>query len=316
MAASTRIAIWIAVVGLLGAFCPALQAQNRFLISQYMYNGMVLNPAYAGSQQLFSLSLLNRQQWVNVDGAPVYQLLSAHTPLADNRIGIGTLLTRESIGVHHDFSAYASCVYKIKIQQGYIGLGLSGGVSYKNSFYSQLIIKDIQDSYLRTNTRRAYPNFGVGGYFYNNRWYAGVSVPYILNQKRLTIQGEVEPEVISIEEPRSYYLTAGALFGHSDIVKLNPSTLIRIRDRLPISLDANLNFILYERVLFGTSYRIGNGLVLLSQFILNENFRLMYSYDLTTSRLSKRASGTHELMFNYRIKIEALERDPFCSAYF
>ena len=301
------------ITTLLCFLCLPLLAQNRFLVSQYMYNGLVLNPAYAGSQHKFSLAGLYRNQWLNVEGAPSYQMVSAHTPMASNRIGVGVLFTSEQVGVHRDYAAFAMAAYKVKLPNGYLSMGLSGGVNVKNSDYASLRLVAEDDPYLTGRIRKASPNFGVGVYFCNAKAYAGVSVPYLLSTTSFQLDGGVTAR---LREPRTYYLTGGLLLGRDDVVQFNPSMLIRMRAQSPIGLDANMNFILREKVILGASYRLGASLVLLSQFILNDNFRVMYAYDFTTSRLANRARGTHEIMINYRIFIRALDKDPHCSAYF
>ena len=293
-----------------------LFAQSRFLVSTYMYNGLVLNPAYAGSQQQFSLATLYRNQWLNIKNSPSFQMLSAHTPVIDNRIGVGLLASAEQIGIHQEYSAFAMFAYKLKLNFGYLAMGISGGGSVKSSNYLALRVQNQLDPYFRSNNINFAPNFGAGVFFYNARVYAGLSVPYLLNPARLDAS-EARKESV-LRDIRSYYLTTGALLGSSSALQLNPSLLVRLRERTPLDLDLNLNLILQEVVLIGGSYRLESGFVLLSQLILNENFRVMYSYDFTTTDLSSsaRASGTHEIMLNYRVVIRALSRDPHCSAYF
>lgn len=293
-----------------------LFAQSRFLVSQYMYNGLVLNPAYAGSQQQFSLAALYRNQWLNIEGSPTFEMISVHTPVFSNRIGVGMLLSAEQIGVHKEYGVFSMFAYKLKLYFGYLTFGLSGGFSAKNSDYTQLRRSNDEDPYLQVRANSTAPNFGVGTYFYSGRMYAGLSVPYLLNTERLDVPAARNRSVL--RDIRSYYLTAGFLLGESRFFKFNPSFLLRVREGSPLSADLNANLIFKKRVLLGGSFRAGSGsgLVLLSQLILNDNFRVMYSYDFTTSDLSERASGTHEIMLNYRIIIRALVRDPHCSAYF
>ena len=299
-----------------GLFCSlySVQSQSRLLVSQYMYNGLVVNPAYAGSQQQFSLAALYRNQWLNLDGAPTYQLLSAHTPVFSNHAGVGILFSSEQLGIHREYAALLALVYKLKLDFGYLSMGLSGSYSAKESNYTDLQLFDEQDPYLATNNKNSAPNFGTGIYFYNGFMYAGFSVPYLLNEDRIDAIEARERSVL--RDIRSYYLTSGVLMGDERVMQFIPSFLLRARDGTPLGLDLNLNLIIQKRVLIGSSYRLGEGFVLLSQLILNDNFRFMYSYDFTTSSIGNRASGTHELMLNYRIVIRALSRDPHCSAYF
>ena len=302
------------LVGLSCFFSQSLLAQDYYLISQYMYNGLVLNPAYAGSQQQFSFSGLYRNQWLNVEGSPVYQMVSAHTPAASNTIGVGLTASAEQIGVHRGYSAYLQLAYKFKLKVGYLSLGISGGTSVRNSNYNNLTLSDSNDPYLSAVDVNVQPNFGLGAYYYNGWMYAGFSVPYVLDPLR--IDRDTARARSILREARSYFLTSGFLFGSSDVIRYNPSFLVRFREGSPLTADINFNLIIQKRVLAGASYRIGEGFVLLSQLILNDNFRVMYAYDLTTSRIGSSANGSHEISLNYRIIIRALSRDPDCSAYF
>ena len=305
---------FLCLIAILFVWLEAAYGQSRFLVSQYMYNGLVLNPAYAGSQQQFSLAALYRNQWLNLDGAPVYQLLSAHTPVLSNHAGVGVLFSSEQIGVHREYGALFALVYKLRLEFGYLSMGVSGSYSFKESDYTDLTIFDQDDPYLNVQNENSTPNFGTGVYFYNGLMYVGFSVPYLLNAERIDVAEARTRSVL--RDIRSYYLTSGILLGDERRLQFIPSFLVRVREGSPLGVDVNLNAIVERRVLLGSSYRLGEGFVLLSQLILNDNFRFMYSYDFTTSRVGDRASGTHELMLNYRIVIRSLSRDPHCSAYF
>lgn len=143
-----------------------------------MYNGLALNPAYAGSNNVFSASFLHRDQWTNFDGAPEFQTFTAHTPLFSNRIGVGIIALRDEIGAHSDHGFYSVYAYKVKTSHGYLSMGLQGGFNNRVSDYSKLNIHDKDDYALSEIERKLSPNFGTGIYYYNSKLYAGVSVPY------------------------------------------------------------------------------------------------------------------------------------------
>ena len=309
-----RVRIFLLACMLYGLCSSLLYSQSRLLVSQYMYNGLVLNPAYAGSQQQFSMAALYRNQWLNLDGAPVYQMLSAHTPVLSNHAGVGALFSSEEIGIHREYGALLALVYKVRLELGYLSMGVSGSYSFKESNYTELSVFDEEDPYLGLENDNSAPNFGVGVYFYNSYMYGGLSVPYLLNTDRIDVAEARERSVL--RDIRSYYLTGGILLGDERRLQFIPSFLLRLREGTPLGVDLNVNAVIEKRVLIGSSYRLGEGFVLLSQLILNDNFRFMYSYDFTTSRIGDRASGTHELTLNYRIVIRSLSRDPHCSAYF
>lgn len=302
----------VGILVLLLACMQEMLAQQRPVVSQYMYNGMVLNPAYAGSTNEFNASVMHRDQWVNVDGAPSFQLITAHTPLFSNQIGVGLQASRDQVGVHTDYGFYTSYVYKVKMSHGYLGMGLQGGFNNRVSDFNKLTVRNPDDPYLAGTLRKFSPNFGTGLYYYNPRIYLGVSVPYILKNNvfsgNLIDSGE--------KAPRYYYATGGVVFDLTRDIKLLPSVLVRYQDNLPLGLDLNCNVIFENVVYAGISYRSGDSFTLLTQLVLNENIRIGYAYDMITSNLNQYTAGTHEIMLNYRILIKALSRDPLCPVYY
>jgi type IX secretion system PorP/SprF family membrane protein len=290
----------------------SLFGQQRPVTSTYMFNGLALNPAYAGSLNVFSAVVTNRDQWINVQGAPVFQSVTAHNSFASNRVGVGLLMTRDQVGVHEDMGMYGSYAYKIRTGRGILSMGLQAGFNSRNSNYTEADAFDPTDP-LYVNVNKFAPNFGAGLYFANPKMYAGFSVPYILNNKVFDIQTDVP---VNGRESRFYYLTGGVVFDMSNLIKFSPSFLIRGQERIPLGWDLNATVIFENIAYAGISYRSGDALVFISQFILNENFRIGYAYDAITSPLTQYTKGTHEIMVNYRIKLKNHKKDPQCPVYF
>ncbi|MFZ9028492.1 MAG: type IX secretion system membrane protein PorP/SprF [Crocinitomicaceae bacterium] len=286
--------------------------QQRPVTSTYMFNGLVLNPAYAGSLNIFSASFTNRDQWINVDGAPVLQSVAVHNSFNSNQIGVGLLMSRDKVGVHEDMGFYGNYAYKIRTGVGILALGIQGGFNNRQSNFTDAEAFDPTDP-LYTNISKFSPNFGAGVYFANPRMYLGFSVPYIINNKVFDIQTDVP---VNGRESRFYYATGGVVFDVSPLIKLSPAFLIRAQENVPIGWDLN-GTVIFENIAYvGVSYRSGDAVVFISQFILNENFRVGYAYDAITSPLTEYTKGTHEIMVNYRIKIKNNKRDPQCPVYF
>ena len=287
--------------------------QQRPVMSTYMYNGLVLNPAYAGSLNIFSASFIHRKQWINVEGAPTSNIFSANTSLYANQLGVGIQVGQDVIGVHKESSLYLSGAYKIRTGGGILAMGLSGGFDNRRSDFNELNILNAEDQLLTGTPSRFTPNFGAGLYFANPIMYAGVSVPYILENTLYDI--DVEGTVSEAKESRYYYATGGLIFDLNQNIKFSPSTLIRYQEDNKIGWDLNATLIFDGIAYAGVSYRRGDALIFLTQLILNENFRLGYAYDTTVSALDEASRGTHEILLNYRIKIN-LTRDPQCPVYF
>ena len=153
-----------------------LDAQQRPVTSTYMFNGLTLNPAYAGSLNIFSAIVTNRDQWVNIAGAPVYQSLTVHNSFASNRIGVGLLVTNDQVGVHEDMGVYGRYAYKIRTGVCILSMGLQAGFNNRQSDFTETDAFDPTDP-LYTNISKFSPNFGAGLYLANPSLYVCFSVP-------------------------------------------------------------------------------------------------------------------------------------------
>lgn len=287
--------------------------QQRPVMSTYMFNGLVLNPAYAGSLNIFSASFIHRKQWINVDGAPTSNIFSANTSLYGNQLGVGIQASRDVIGVHQESALYLSGAYKIRTGGGILAMGLSGGFDNRRSNFNDLRILNEDDQLLTGTPTRFTPNFGAGLYFANPVMYAGVSVPFILENTLFDVS--VEGTVSEAKESRYYYATGGLILDINQNIKFSPSTLLRYQENSRLGWDLNATLIFDGIAYAGVSYRSGDALIFLTQLILNENFRLGYAYDTTVNALDEASRGTHEILLNYRIKIN-LTKDPQCPVYF
>ena len=287
-------------------------AQQRPAYSQYMFNGLALNPAYAGSQKQFNAMAIIRSQWVNFEGAPKTQLLSAHAPIDRKNIGLGMLISHETIGVHVDWSAYTSYAYQIKFKRaGTLSLGLQGGMNYRQSDFTKLTVQTAPGAdYLIGYYKKVTPNFGTGAYYSTSKAYVGLSSPYLLENK--TFNNKSDGTITYNKESRYYFITAGKVMEITDKVQMMPSCILRLQDKMPVGYDVSMNFYFNNIIGAGVSYRSGDSVIGLFQMILNENLSFGYAYDYTLSSLRNHTQGSHELMLNYRIR---LSPEP-CHSYF
>lgn len=283
-------------------------SQQRPVYSQYMFNGLVLNPAYAGNQKQLNATVMHRDQWVNIEGAPKTQTLTVHSALKKWPVGIGMLVSRDRIGVHDDLSVYGIYSYKIKLPVGTLAFGLQGGFNNTVSDFTKLSILDPSDPFFNGTAKKFKPNFGTGAYYSTNNTYVGFSIPFLVNNKIFTVENVVS----EAREARYYFLTGGHLFPLNDDFKLLPSVLFRVQEGQPAGMDINTNVFIADVLNIGASYRSGDALIFLFELILNQNFRFGYGYDHTLSKVRNYTHGSHEIMLNYRINIG---KDP-CHAYF
>ena len=274
--------------------------QQKTVLSQYMFNGQVLNPAYSGVHEKLSATALYRNQWVNLEGAPTIQTLTVNSGFKRNRTGVGLMISNDELGIHRDLSVYLSYSYKIQFKNGALSMGLQGGLNHLRSDFNKLNLKNPGGPILSGVRGKLNPNFGAGLFYYSDIAYVGISVPYILSNEIIDPDENVFSEA---REKRYYFMTAGRAFQLNPNVIWKPSVLIRFQEEAPLGYDININFIFHELVTLGASYRSGDAFLWLFELQLNEKFRFGYAYDMTSSQLNQFSNGTHELMLNYRIDI-------------
>ncbi len=293
-------------------------AQQRPIQSLYMFDPLVINPAYAGTHVQFSATAIYRNQWVNFDGAPKTLTASMHSGFRKARVGLGILFGKDEIGVHSDNSLYFAYAYKIPLTNrknpAVLSMGIQGGFNTLKSDYFKTNPRDGMELGALTKFN---PNFGAGVFFRSRELYAGFSVPYIVNNRTIDIIDETFSELItpSGRQQRYYYVMAGTTRKLSEDFKIAPSTLIRIQENAPLSFDLNTMLIIKDAVSLGGSYRLGDSFIGLFELQINDNFHVGYAYDITTSDIRLYSNGSHEIMINYRIKIPRFHRGIECPSY-
>jgi type IX secretion system PorP/SprF family membrane protein len=298
-------------IGCLLACAVMGYAQQRPIQSLYMFDPLLLNPAYAGSQVQLSATAIYRNQWVNFPGAPKTLTASVHSGFRKARVGVGLLAGKDQIGIHDETSLYMAYAYKLPLDKysgSTLSFGLQGGFNHLRSDFTKLNPRD-PDMY---GVNRDFNwNFGAGLYYRTKKVWAGFSVPYILNNKVI----EVENLQTAAQQFRYYYLMGGMTFEASPQLKFVPSALIRFQESAPLSFDANLVTVLYNVVGLGVSYRLNDSVIGMFELQLNENFHVGYAYDFTTSDIRLYSNGSHEIMINYRIRISKIHKGLECPAY-
>ena len=283
--------------------------QQKPVVSQYMFSGLVLNPAYAGRHEYTSFTAMYRDQWVNVPGAPKLSTFTGQTGFKDRRIGLGFLISEDKIGVHSNLSAYGSYAYNLKFTNGAkLSMGLQGGLDILRSDWTQLDLIDPGDPKFNGNQIIYMPNFGAGVFYYTNSFYLGLSVPYILTNRKTENDDFIE----NVKYSRNYYLTGGNVFDVSPKLKIKPSFLLRLEDNMPIAIDLNANLYYDEIIDIGISYRQGDSVIGLLGLQLNKYIKFSYAYDYIISNLTTYTKGSHELMLQYRINFSAPKHHRMC----
>ena len=292
------------------------RGQQNPVYSQYIFNGLTINPAYAGSHVQMSLTAMYRNQWVNLEGAPQTYSLTGHTSLMKQKIGVGLMITNDEIGSYSSQSVYGSYAYILKTPAGKLSLGLQAGFNLVSADFSDLNLFDQNDDSFNTIRNRLRPNFGAGVLFQNEFLSAGFSVPFLLNN---SITGDdIEGVLSEIREARYYYLHGSLLLplNRMRTVQLNPGLLVRAQEGSPLSMDLNAGFIFYDVFSVGASYRNIDALVTYLDLKLSDQLHFGYSYDWTTSDLNQFSNGTHEFMINYRFRVRKIHGNVECPTYY
>lgn len=273
-------------------------AQQLPQFTQYMYNTISINPAYAGSRETLSIVGLHRSQWVGLEGAPTTQTLSIHTPLRNEKVGLGLSFINDELGYENFSYLYADFSYNINTNENTkLYFGLKGGFTsysldpeYRASQSNDPLIYGIED--------RWSPNIGAGVYWTSERWYLGLSAPRILTTNQNREEGFEALERIS------YYFTGGYVFDLSESVKLKPAALLKATNGAPLSFDLTANFLFNEKLWLGAGYRFDErtGEVAgLADFQVSKQLRIGYSYGYPISDLKPYTSGTHEVLLMFEI---------------
>jgi type IX secretion system PorP/SprF family membrane protein len=293
----------------------SVQAQQYPIYSQYLFNGLILNPAYAGSHVQFSASTMYRNQWVNFEGAPKTLFFSAHTSLLKEKMGLGLIVSDDRIGSYSSQNVYASYAFIIKMPKGKLAMGLQAGVNLLSADYQDLNLADFSDVSF-ANLSKIKPNFGTGIYYYSDKFYAGFSIPFLLNSSYADVNAE--GLLNGIRSARYYYLNGGIKIplNRDKTVQIQPSILIRGQEGAPLSMDINSSVIFYDLLNVGLSYRNIDALVSYIDIKLSESFHFSYSYDWTTSAINRVSNGTHEFMINYRFKIRSVHGNIECPNFY
>lgn len=306
---------YLFIIIILQLAITCVRAQQDAQVSQYMFHGIYINPAYAGYKEQLNVHAFYRNQWVGLEGAPKTLSLAVDAIANDGKVGLALQVSNDKIGAQRNLSVYGNYAYRIQMDMygestlafglgaGLIQLGIDGSLLNPNDFESQLP-PGMQSTIV--------PDARAGVFFSNSKFYAGFSADNLIPQ----FMKMTNYAFISKPKPH-YYLTAGMLIPINEYMQLKPSFLLK-DDRASVSsLDATAFLILNDKIWLGGSYRTGvklysksylqkdlsmlSSAVLAAQFFANENFRIGYAYDFSVGGLSRYSGGSHEISIGYAI---------------
>ncbi len=293
--------IKLTIVILATIITTATWAQQAPMYTHYMYNTLVVNPAYAGSRDALTITALNRSQWIGVSGAPTTQSITLHTPLRNQHIGLGLSVMNDKIGPINNSSVVGDFAYRMKLtKKAKLSMGLSLGVNLFQANLNTLSIDQQNDPAFQNNINNAVlPNAGFGLYYSRERFYAGISVPNLL-QNSFSIDKRAKGSILDGSDQRHYFFIAGKVFKMSENLEFKPTTLVKVVEGAPIQLDLTASFIIQRKLLLGAMFRSGDAVGLLVGLNITEQLHIGYSYDWSYGfSTAKYNQGSHEIVLRY-----------------
>jgi len=293
------LSVVVIVLGISASF-----GQQLPQFTQYMFNTISINPAYAGSRETFSAVGLHRSQWVGLEGGPETQTLSVHSPLRNEQVGIGLSFINDKLGYENFSYIYGDFSYTIRTGiNSELAFGIKGGFTHYS--LDEELLNDpsvINDPFFNDVSNRWSPNVGAGIYWHSQRWYLGLSAPRILNTD-YNNGGSGTIDYVALERV-SYYFTGGYVFDLSETTKLKPSVLLKATNGAPLSMDISANFLFNETFWIGGGYRINQSAAAIggiADFQVSKQLRIGYAYEYPISDLRPYTSGTHEVLLMFEV---------------
>ncbi|MCX2719338.1 PorP/SprF family type IX secretion system membrane protein [Lentiprolixibacter aurantiacus] len=296
-----------ALVFIVGSVFTGLYAQQDAQYTQYMYNTMSVNPAYAGSRGQLSIAALYRSQWVGLDGAPKTQTLNLHSPIRNSKLGYGISVVNDNIGDGVVQETYFDAVlsYTLDVsREGKLSFGLKAGGSLLNLDFEGLRNFDnepIQGNNIENNFS---PNIGLGLYYHTNVFYAGISAPNLFESDYFdNSQRDANSVQFLSAERINFYLITGYVIDLSYNTKFKPALLTKVVSGAPIQLDLSASFLFNEKFSLGAAYRWDAAVSALFGFQISDQLMIGLAYDRETTELGSTAfnDGSFEVFLRFEL---------------
>ena len=303
---------WVLLICILAISITSM-AQQEPMYSQYMFNMLNINPAYAGSRGIATATALYRNQWVGIQGAPQTTSFSLDAPIKEKKIGLGLQLYDDRLGIERSTGLKASYAFRIQFREsGTLSLGLQAGLLNYQANYSEVRTFQPNDPSFNQNISGFLPSASAGIYYNADNFYAGISTPALLKTK---ISSDNNVDVTSVTQRDLHlYFTTGFVFPLSEELMFKPSLLVKAVSGAPVQFDLNANIWIQNAIAFGFSYRTGDSYVGMVELQLSKQLRLGYAFDRTFSDLGNLNTGTHELML--RMEFGLTEKSVASPRYF
>lgn len=281
-------------------------SQQDPMYTQYMNNPISINPAFAGSRGISSLTGVFRKQWVGISGTPTTSSISYNSLAKKYDFGMGATLLYDVLGPVSQTGLFVDYAYPIRFENGKVlSLGLKGGFSLLDINTLGLRYNDSGDQQIpMVNESYFLPNFGIGAFYHTNDFYLGLSVPKLIRNS--FDKSETEYSYLSREEMH-VFLMAGYILELTEDIDFKPSMITRYANGSPLSVELTATFMLSDKIWLGGMYRFGDGLGGLVRWQVNHKIHLGYSYDMSNNALKAYNSGSHEIF----IGIDFIDKEDF-----
>lgn len=279
-----------------------MMAQQDAIYSQYMFNPFSINPAYAGSRNAVNVVMINRNQWVGIDGAPNTQTVSAHVPMNGKNLAWGIQFSHDQLGPTNNLLALATSAYQLKLETGTLNFGLRGGIY--NSVFNQAKLNFREDNDLldvQQKVSALIPTFDFGLYYYTDKFYAGLAVNH-LTKHQLNYNDGLENQNYFLA--RHFFLNAGYVFGNNSKFLIKPSFLLKYGGSSSLNLDLNVNVLINELFWVGIGIRNTSSVNFLVDVNVTDYLRIGYSFDMNITKLNHYSYGSHEFLIGFDFNVQ------------
>ena len=277
-------------------------AQQDAQYTQYMYNTIVVNPAYAGSRQAMSIFALHRTQWVGIEGAPVTNSFSINTPINGSNVGLGLSFVNDQIGPSDENNIAIDFSYTIPASENYkMSFGLKASANLLNVDFTKLDQYPGDPIFEENIDNKFSPNIGVGFYLHSDKGYFGLSAPNLIETEHFDGSATSSSTSHIATEKINYYLIAGYVFDLSPSLKLKPSLQSKYVQGAPLQVDLSANLMIEEKFVAGLAYRWSAAMSAMVGFQVSDSFFVGYAYDFDTTDLADYNSGSHEIFLRYEL---------------
>lgn len=276
-------------------FSVVCSAQQDSQFTQYMYNTITINPAYAGSRGALSVFGLYRTQWVGLDGAPETSTFSVNTPLSNSNLGLGVSLVNDKIGPTNENTLSADLSYTVPTSETFkLSFGIKATANLFNLDVNKLSFEDQDDPQFQNLNNKITPNVGAGVYWHSDKAYLGLSVPNFIETNRYN-----DDDTAIFKDKINYYFMAGYVFDVNYYVKFKPAVLTKMVQGAPLQVDVSGNFMFNDKFVLGLAYRWSASVSAMAGFQVTDGLYVGYGYDHETTNLRRYNSGSHEIFLRF-----------------